>query len=330
MKNHLTNGSRFAALVAILLLVACGDDGDPKISDQPAADQPTTAAPASPAAEPLSFELIDVWGDDPSEPECMGPNHMAFGPDGNLYLTEFLGGRLFKLALDGSVLAQWAGDGEAPGQLGAPTGIYVASDGFIYVGESRNSRVQKFSPQGESVIVWGERGRETGQFLSAMGTLVIDQRVYSADFGNNRVQVFTTDGEYLFSFGESGREDGQFTSPIGVDRDVDGNVYVVDAGNFRVQKFSADGEHVASFNTGVPGSDVAPQVISLDPQGVFYLSHPGNGLVLAFDLEGTRLATLPLAGLRGTHDTAISPDGERLYVADTGNNLVKVYKVTRN
>ena len=172
----------------------------------------------------------------------MGPNHMAFGPDGNLYLTEFRGGRLFKLAPDGSVLAQWAGDGEAPGQLGAPTGIYVASDGFIYVGESRNSRVQKFSPQGESVIVWGERGRETGQFLSAMGTLVIDQRVYSADFGNNRVQVFTTDGEYLFSFGESGREDGQFTSPIGVDRDVDGNVYVVDAGNFRVQKFSADGE----------------------------------------------------------------------------------------
>ena len=105
---------------------------------------------------------------------------------------------------------------------------------------------------------------------------------------------------------------------------------MVDAGNRRVKKLSSDGAHIATFDTGALVGEVTPQVISLDPCGVFYLSHPSNTLVLAFDLEGRRLAALPEAGLQGTHDTAISPDGERLYVADTGNNLVKVYMVTRN
>ena len=331
LKNNQGSAGRIGGLLLILLLVSCGD-GPATLSDPTASQEPTnTAVPATPTVEEFSFELIDVWGDEPSEPQFMGPNHMAIDPDGNIYLTEFRGGRLFKLAPDGSILGEWAGAGEAPGQLGAPTGIYVDPEGFIYVGESRNSRVQKFSPDGESVLVMSERGSEPGQFLSAMGVVVVSNRIYAADYGNNQVHAFTPDGEYLFSFGESGREDGQFTSPIGLDRDLDGNLYVVDSGNFRVQKFSVDGEHIASFDTGgVPGSDALPQVISLDPQGVFYLSHPGSGLVVVFDLEGTRLAALPLAGLSGTHDTVISPDGETLYVADTGNSLVKLYRVTRN
>ena len=331
--SHFAKASGFAAIATVLLLfAACSDGDEPSASGdvQPTSDQPASTATVAPEVEPISFELLDVWGDDPSEPQFMGPNHMAIGPDGNLYVTEFRGGRLFKLAPDGTVLGEWAGDGELAGELGAPTGVYVDSDGFIYVDESGNSRVQKFSPDGESVASWGERGQDAGQFLSAMGMVAEDGKVFAVDYGNSRVQVFTSDGEYLFSFGEPGRADGQLQNPIGLDSDVDGNLYVVDAGNRRVQKFSSDGAHIATFNTGALVGEVAPQVISLDPRGVFYLSHPGSALVLAFDLEGRRLAALPTAGLRGTHDTAISPDGERLYVADTGNNLVKVYQVTRN
>ena len=102
-----------------------------------------------------------------------------------------------------------------------------------------------------------------------MGMVAEDGKVFAVDYGNSRVQVFTSDGEYLFSFGEPGRADGQLQNPIGLDSDVDGNLYVVDAGNRRVQKFSSDGAHIATFNTGALVGEVAPQVISLDPRGVF-------------------------------------------------------------
>ena len=190
--SHFAKASGFAAIATVLLLfAACSDGDEPSASGdvQPTSDQPASTATVAPEVEPISFELLDVWGDDPSEPQFMGPNHMAIGPDGNLYVTEFRGGRLFKLAPDGTVLGEWAGDGELAGELGlqpASTSIRMAS--FTST-TSGNSRVQKFSPDGESVASWGERGQDAGQFLSAMGMVAEDGKVFAVDYGNSRVQV---------------------------------------------------------------------------------------------------------------------------------------------
>lgn len=259
------------------------------------------------------------------------PNHIDVGPDGNVYVTEFSGGRVFKFAPDGEELARWGGPGIEPGRLQAPTGIAVDAEGFVYVAESGGHRVQKFTADGELIGGWGTRGTGEGEFASAMGIdISADGRVFVADFGNSRVQVFSTDGVFLFSFGEPGTAPGQLRNPIGLDLDVNGDVLVVDVGNSRVQKFSPEGGFLALYDD-LELSD--PQVISATADGGWYLSGPGDGRVAAFDADGVLVAYFPLAIIdrfgnrypyQAPHGTATGADGA-VYLADTGNNVVRKF-----
>lgn len=294
-------------------------EGPAAQSDEPqsrdAEDEP--ARPAGPVQ--LNIVQVAVWGE---AGDFDLPNHIDIGPDGNIYLTEFRGSRVFKFSPDGEELARWGGPGTEPGRLQAPTGIAVDADGFVYVGESGGSRVQKFTADGVWVATWGESGTADGQFVSAMGLdISADGRVYVADWGNGRVQVFTTDGVFLFNFGRPGTAPGEMVAPIGLDLDGDGNVLVVDSGNARVQKFSPEGDLLAVYNVGMSN----PQVISARPEGGWYLSDPRAGRVAAYDDEGNQLAIFPLAiQYRNPHGTATGLDGA-VYLADTGNNVVRKF-----
>ena len=281
-------------------------------------DEDDTPAPARGPVQ-VDLEQVAVWG---AEGLFDRPNHIDVGPDGNVYVTEFRGNRVFKFSPSGEELARWGGPGEGPGQLSAPTGIAVDADGFVYVGESGNSRVQKFTSDGEWLATWGASGSGEGEFISAMGLdISAEGRVYVADWGNSRVQVFTTAGVFLFSFGRAGTAPGEMVAPIGLDLDIDGNVLVVDTGNDRVQKFDPEGQLLAVYPIGLGD----PQVISARPAGGFYVSSPQTNRVAEYDWEGVQVGIFPLTiDYSLPHGTATGLDGA-VYLADTGVNLVRKF-----
>jgi sugar lactone lactonase YvrE len=166
-----------------------------------------------------------------------------------------------------------------------------------------------------------------------MGVGINDElgRVYVADHVNSRIHVYTPDGELLFMFPRGGDfthigdEPDQMWLPIGVDLAADGTVYVVDSGNNRVQKFTPDGEIIEVLS---PLPILAPQVISVQDDGSYWLSGPNDSVVAYFSAAGELLATLapPEGGFRLPHGTESMADGT-VWLADTGNGVVRAYRL---
>ncbi len=332
-----------AAVVSLGLLAAACSTGEETTTTTATTTTITTATTSaspdisttSPSAQDTAgtvYEQVMVLGEGDGL-DFNAPNHLALDADDNLYVTEFVGGRVFVFSPAGEFLHQFAGAGDGIGELSAPTGIAVDANGDIYVGESGSSRVQVFNSKGESIATWGQPGFGPGEFRSAMGVGINDElgRVYVADFGNSRIHVYTPEGELLFMFprdGDStqiGDEPDQMSRPIGVDLAADGTVYVVDSGNSRVQKFTADGEIIEVLSSQPIR---APQVISVEDDGSYWLSGPSDSVVAYFDSAGELLATLapPEGGFNLPHGTETMADGT-VWLADTGNGVVRRYRV---
>ncbi|MDP9415443.1 MAG: hypothetical protein M3Q08_15465 [Pseudomonadota bacterium] len=132
------------------------------------------------------------------------PVAVATAPDGSLYVADFTGDRIVKLASGGSVIGAWGGRGRGPGEFDAPSGIAV-HDGHVYVADFYNHRVQKFTTEGRFVAQWGGDGRANGRFHYPTDVAVGPSgRVIVADAYNHRVQTFTRDGAFVHKWGGTG------------------------------------------------------------------------------------------------------------------------------
>ena len=91
---------------------------------------------------------------------------------------------------------------------------------------------------------------------------------------------------YYTKWGSLGEADGQFHGPSGLSIDANDNIYVTDKNNNRVQIFSNDGQFIGKF--GVAGA--------------------GDGQ------------------LNGPEGVGVDKDTGTVYVADTGNTRIQVFK----
>lgn len=319
--------ARLSRPLAVALVAAACSAGTP--TEIPT--ETTRPVPTIPPVEVSDWVLVDTIG--PPEVTFVTPNHLALDRAGNLYVTEFAGGRVLVFDREFSLVTEWAGPGLEVGQLEQPTGIGVRDDGAVIVGEAGGNRVQVFAPDGTTTAVWGKFGVDPGEFGSAMGIGIHEDlgRVYVADHVNSRIHVYDFDGELLFmfpndgDFTQIGSEPDQMWLPGGVDIAADGSVLVVDTGNRRVQRWSPDGELVAVYGTGLIND---PQVISANEDGSYWLAGPSDNRVGLFDADGQLLVELPPpdGGFDRPHGTEMRDDGV-VFVADTFNQVVHVYRL---
>jgi DNA-binding beta-propeller fold protein YncE len=109
-----------------------------------------------------------------------------------------------------------------------------------------------------------------------------------------------------------------------------GEVFVCDTRNSRILIFDRDGY----FSHQIVGSVelVAPEDVAVDPNGLLVVlaTRGGRRLPIELDFDGLFRREVPLAGLpAGSAEPnltsiALSPDGERLYAADTANHQLWV------
>ena len=84
--------------------------------------------------------VLDVW------PVGYDVGGLTVAPDGTVWATDVVGGRVLHHAADGRLLGAFGRPGRAAGAFGWPHDVAVAADGTVYVAEILNWRVQTLRP----------------------------------------------------------------------------------------------------------------------------------------------------------------------------------------
>lgn len=157
-------------------------------------------------------------------------------------------------------------------------------------------------------------------------------RVYVADAGAHRILVYDLDGRVVSSFGRRGHGPGELNYPTWIAVDGTGDVYVTDALNFRVQIFGASGAPRGEFGVHGDGSGqlAAPKGIGVGGGGEVYLVDALFDAVQVFDRNGNYLMVFGERG-RGPGrfwlPSGLAVDGERIYVADSYNQRIQIFRI---
>ena len=162
------------------------------------------------------------------------PNDLAFGPDGEVFITQGHGkgeSRVLKFAADGEFIGSWGGAGGGPGQFNVPHSIISDGAGRLYVADRSNQRIQVFDLDGNYLRESSHPGTPCGLCLCG------DRRHMMMAHGHaGFVMKLDLAGKVLGASGGQGKAPHRYGEAHYIALDGRENIYVADTLNWRVQK----------------------------------------------------------------------------------------------
>ncbi|HWF19290.1 MAG TPA: hypothetical protein VG754_08480 [Verrucomicrobiae bacterium] len=243
-----------------------------------------------------------------------------------------------------------------------PVGAAVDGSGNIYVSDFNNNTIRKISSNGTVTTFAGSpgvagsaNGSGTGALFNGPEGVAVDVggNVYVADAGNDMIRKITPAGlvtTLAGSAGNPGSANGTgtnafFYAPQGIAVDISSNVYVADYGNHAIRKITPAGVvstlagsvgTAGSINgTGTSALFYEPEGVAVDALGNVYVADTANDMIRVINVAGMVSTLAGSTGnygsvnANGTNALFNSPEGVavdstgNVYVADTGNNLVR-------
>jgi len=216
-------------------------------------------------------------------------------------------------------------------QFNLPAGIFGTED-TIYIADTYNNLIRSINFQGIT-------SRLAGDFIA------FDKLGFSAGLmrdGYNNYALFNrpADGVIL-----EDRLNALFNRPTDGVVLEDGRIFVVDSANHAIRVI--EGNRTYTFSGGAragmangPAASALfnhPSAIVLDMHGNMYVADTLNHVIRKISYDGTVSTIAGMPGLAGFRDgatyearfhapmgIAVSNDGTRIYVADTGNHIIRV------
>ena len=234
--------------------------------------------------------------------------------NGSLYIADRGNDRVRAVAPSGTIAtvagngtASYAGDGlpAASASLNSPTGLAFDPSGNLYIADTLNSRVRivpltgiiaTFAGDGITTGYGGEGDPATLTPLNQPAGVAADTsgNVYIADTGHNRVIQVDPAGniETVAGNGTAGAMSGELYNPSGLAVDSGGNLFIADTQNHRIEMLATSGTISTVAGTGSSG----------------------------FSGDGG-----PALSAELSYPSAVAVDAdENIYIADTGNNRVRL------
>jgi len=297
----------------------------------------TLAVPATITAQAgeVKFEhIMTIGSEGAGEGQFRYVEDFAFSKDGHLLVTDAAHGwvQVFDKGT-GKFIARFGGKGDEDHNLDKPEGIAVDTEGNIFVADYNTGFIKKYDPSYKWTLTFSEYGPDKGQNMKSEFMDIRDGKLYLPEAGNHRVDVFDLNGKFLFDFGGQGSEPGKLNNPESAKFSSDGKLYVADLKNDRIQVFDKDGKFLKTWGKSGsgPGELKSPAGLALDQDDNVYVTEIGNDRVQVFDKDGNFLATWGKKGsavgeFGNLHGIIIDKGTGLIYVADTANNRVQVFK----
>lgn len=284
------------------------------------------------------------WGNGPDQ-QFWGPQGVAIGPDGTIWVTTQGQNRVVGFNPDGSFNAMLyqgpAGDPRYPNSFTYPVAVAVDPSGLIYIADQPRSTVWVVSRDNKIV---------RSIFVPTPSALAVTNDRLVVGSGSGFV-IMTPTGQVVKLLGTQGRGIDQFDGVRGLAIGNDGTIYVVDQYNNRVSAYDRNGNRKWIVSTGNPGnqakvaqstapsSTVAPANMQI-PAG---MTIDGAGRLVIADPFGFDLTVLSAKNgkLIAKYGAPGSMDGEFIYpasvaydqsrdwfaVADTQNARVQIIRL---
>jgi tripartite motif-containing protein 71 len=278
--------------------------------------------------------LIRTFGNGPGNlpGELNFPYDVAVDGKGNLYVADDLNHRIVRFGPlpKHAYLAFWGGFGTAIGRLEYPRALTADLAGNTYVTDTANNRIQIFGPNGLTLRPpFGLNGRGPGQFTEPQGIGIDPSGLRAvADSIDGRIEIFNPDGSLAAQWGAPAPGPTLLQDPVGIAFDAAGDGYVVDQSTSKVIEFNRAGAIVRQLGGrgAGPGQMQAPSAIALDAAGNIYIADEGNGRISRIAADGTPLPSI--GTFTDISSIAVTPDGSRIYGADSATNRVTVLDAT--
>lgn len=272
-------------------------------------------------AQRITAELIAE-----SDGDFARPYDLALAPDDQFLYVADLGNNAVKV-LDPATLSTVGVIGE--GKLSSPRDVAFDPEGRLLVADTGHHRIAIFTVNGAT----GKLSGKLRENLRDPNGVAIgpDGAVYVTSASRDNVVKFV-DGAMVGEIGRSGSGPNEFIRPHDIEVTVDGRVVVADPGNNRLQILSPDltfirevGEPHHIFNE--------PKYFASDHRGRLFIADAYNNRIVILDREYElfgRVATGERQeGPRNLHHpdgAAIS--GRRLWIADTKNHRIVLYRLS--
>ncbi|MDI6827288.1 MAG: NHL repeat-containing protein [Armatimonadota bacterium] len=177
----------------------------------------------------------------PVEQGEVAPNagKLALDRNGNLYVVDRAGCRIYVFDKDHSLKLKFGGKGDKRSQFKSLCDVAVDRQGRIYALDSAGTPVQVFDKNGKYLFKFGFRGGGLEDIAIASGIFVDrHDQIWIVDKGQHCLKVFDRSGTFLRKLGIYGTGEGAFFQPADMEMDKFGRIYVAESGARRVQVFS--------------------------------------------------------------------------------------------
>lgn len=213
-----------------------------------------------------------------------------------------------------------------------PLGVTATRSGDrIYVTESDGDRLVRVYDRSGTPVGTLAPPATTGESHVPVYVAInpTNGHVYVSDRATATVYVYDRNGTFLQPFTPKGDTGGGF-APLGLAFDKQGRLYATDVGGaaHQVLVFDVDGSVRGSLGRSAHLS--FPNGIAVDGHGNVYVTDSNNGRLVVFDPAGQMIATVTRGVGEGDLGLprGVTVDGDRLYVVDTSNHTVRMYRVS--